>query len=227
MPVRVRTKLLVVFVGTVVLLIVVGVLGLRVLGQSNARVESLGALQQRATAYREIQTDVTEGRLLLGLRAGGKDVNLYAGHPGTAPTGRSAVLIDNTIRGTFAQVAPATNVDHLGFRPQRDDAATLGTIRSNTGRLLAVIGEITDLDRNHRSAQGEALQSSEAEPLATKLSLLMSQPNRFRTARFRRVILGKRKAGLISSWSAFLPVIELPTFLSVCSLPARRRPYST
>ena len=29
---------------------------------------------------------------------------------------------------------------------------------------------------------------------ATKLSLLMSQPNRFRTARFRRVILGKRKA---------------------------------
>src|SRR5207247_1554774 len=57
---RVRTKLLAASVGTVVLLVVVGVLGLRVLGGSNARVVRLGTLQLRATAYRELQTDAAQ-----------------------------------------------------------------------------------------------------------------------------------------------------------------------
>jgi len=70
-PAKVGTKMLVAFVGTVVLLVVVGVLGLRVLGQSNNRVERLGALQLRASGYREVQADVAAGRLLLALRAGG------------------------------------------------------------------------------------------------------------------------------------------------------------
>ena len=52
-PATVLAKLLVAFVGTVVLLVVLGVLGLQVVRVSNERVVTLGDLQQRATAYRE------------------------------------------------------------------------------------------------------------------------------------------------------------------------------
>src|SRR2546423_15680169 len=56
-PVRARTKLLAAFLGTVVLLVVVVALGLRALGQSNARVERPGGLHLRAAGYRELQTE--------------------------------------------------------------------------------------------------------------------------------------------------------------------------
>ena len=55
-PVNVRTKLLVSFAAIAALLVVVAVLGLRVLGQSNSRVESLGTLQLRAATYQGLQT---------------------------------------------------------------------------------------------------------------------------------------------------------------------------
>ena len=44
MPAGVHVKLLVAFVGAALLVVVLGVLGLRLLGQSNERVETLGAL---------------------------------------------------------------------------------------------------------------------------------------------------------------------------------------
>ena len=56
-PARVHTKLLVAFVGTVLLVVVLGLLGLRLLGQSNERVETLGTLQERAFAYGKLQSD--------------------------------------------------------------------------------------------------------------------------------------------------------------------------
>ena len=49
-----RTKLLVAFLVIAALLVVVGVLGLRVLGQANARVERLGALQLRSSTYQTL-----------------------------------------------------------------------------------------------------------------------------------------------------------------------------
>ena len=48
-PAGVHTKLLVAFVGTALLVVAVGLLGLRLLGQSNDRVVTLGALQERAS----------------------------------------------------------------------------------------------------------------------------------------------------------------------------------
>src|SRR5215216_7625845 len=65
LPARVHTKLLVAFVGTAVLVVVVGLLGLRVLGESNDRVGRLGALEQRASAYGKLQSDALHVRLLL------------------------------------------------------------------------------------------------------------------------------------------------------------------
>ena len=64
-PISVRTKLLVAFALIAALLVVVGVLGLRVLGQSNARVEELGTLQRRAATYQSLQTQAQQLRQLL------------------------------------------------------------------------------------------------------------------------------------------------------------------
>jgi hypothetical protein len=71
-PANVRTKLLVAFLGIAALLVVVGVLGLRFLGQANGRVERLGTLQERSAAYDTIQTEATLLRQLLGFRGGGE-----------------------------------------------------------------------------------------------------------------------------------------------------------
>src|SRR6266702_5088111 len=68
-PVKVRTKMLVAFAGIAVLLIAVAFLGLRVLGQSNSRVESLGTLQLRASTYQALQTQAQQLRQLLSVRA--------------------------------------------------------------------------------------------------------------------------------------------------------------
>src|ERR687887_322497 len=67
-PVRVRTKLLVAFLGIAALLVVVGFLGLRVLGQSNARVERLGTLQLRVSTYRVVEARADGLRALLSRR---------------------------------------------------------------------------------------------------------------------------------------------------------------
>jgi hypothetical protein len=67
-PLPIQAKFLVPSVATVVLLVILGVLGLRVIGESNDRVVALGALQQRAAAYREMQAESVEIRSLLAER---------------------------------------------------------------------------------------------------------------------------------------------------------------
>ena len=51
--------------GTALLLVAVGVFGLRVLAQSNDRIGTLGALQEQTFAYGKLQSDTTNVRLLL------------------------------------------------------------------------------------------------------------------------------------------------------------------
>ena len=175
LPVRVRTKLLVAFVGTVLLLVVVGVLGLRVLGQSNSRVERLGALQVRATAYRAIQAGVAEGRDLLGLRAGGSDVISYAGGvPQTQPTGQSLVSLDQQIRAAFAQVGLAASADGLGFAPPAPDESILRRMLSESSGLSGVMQKIIAADQSAGSAGDEKLQA-QAEASATRLRDLTTE----------------------------------------------------
>ena len=55
LPATVHTKLLVAFVGTAALVVAVGLLGLRVLGQANDRADRLAALQERALAYGRLE----------------------------------------------------------------------------------------------------------------------------------------------------------------------------
>jgi len=60
LPLPIRAKFLVPSVATVLLLVILGLLGLRVIGESNDRVVALGQLQQRGTTYRDLQTEAVE-----------------------------------------------------------------------------------------------------------------------------------------------------------------------
>ncbi|TML48327.1 MAG: HAMP domain-containing protein [Actinobacteria bacterium] len=149
-PWRVRTKLLVAFVGIVALIVVVGALGLRALGQSNARVERLGTLQLRAATYQRIQTQAQQLRQLLGLRAGANNPNFNTYNGGNAvrvPGGRSWTLVDQTIATALSQVAPATNETRFRFVPPPEDEALLERIRLDYGRFARALKTIIANDK--------------------------------------------------------------------------------
>jgi signal transduction histidine kinase len=132
--------------------VALGVLGLRVLGQSNERVESLGALQERAFAYGQLQSDTLNVRLLLTENPG---QDFYAITPGWFPRGRGLadVGVDRAVLNALARIPPATLVDRLGFVPPAEDQLVLRGIRTKVERLRAVMREI--LEPASRSAPAE------------------------------------------------------------------------
>jgi signal transduction histidine kinase len=171
-PATVNRKLLVAFVSIVVLLVTVGVLGLRVLGDSNNRIEKLGDLQQRTAAYQNLQTDAKELRLLLGVRAGGQDLVTYAG--GT--TSASANLaVDGGIETMLVQIGPASNIAQLGFVPPAAERTVLTQIRSDYAQLSVVATQMLSLDGKGNPSDALLLQHSKGEPLANHLTVLSEQ----------------------------------------------------
>jgi signal transduction histidine kinase len=176
LPWKVRTKLLVAFVGILTLFVLVAALGLRALGQSDARVEGLGTLQLRASAYRELETDSEEVRLLIGPRAGGAGWNVYLGRkPSFEEDGPALALLDQSITATLSSLGQAAAESRLGFIPPPEDEPALDAIRATQRRLTAVMSRISSYDRSGAFANGRELQHRRAEPLANKLSLLSGQ----------------------------------------------------
>ena len=193
LPTTVRTKLLLAFGGTVVVLVVVVVFALRVLGDSNDRVERLGSLQQRATVYRELQTDAAQVRLLLGLRAGGPDLGVYAGS--TPPSGASLASIDQAIVSTLSRPGRPTDLSQLGFTPPPDEQADLTQIEDDFAQLAAKMAQIVAFDQAGDEASALQVQRSEAEPKANDLEL--------RTARLVSATQGATDAQIAQNRSAF------------------------
>jgi signal transduction histidine kinase len=149
LPFAVRTKLLIGFAVIAAVLVAVAVLGLRVLGQSNARVERLGTLQLRAATYQNLQTQAQQLRQLLGLRVGGDpNVNLYSGGDSTAPGGRKWILVDKSIAAALSQLRPATNESRFGFVPPREDEPLLERIRLDYHRFSGALEKVTSLDKS-------------------------------------------------------------------------------
>ena len=149
-PVGVRTKLLVAFAVIAALLVTVGVLGLRVLGQSNGRVTALGTLQLRAATYQSLQTQAQQLRQLLSIRAA-QDPNLkvYVGVPASdVGNGRRWTLVDLTIGAALSQLLPATNQAAFGFTPPTGDRPLLRRVRQDFASLERTLHRITVLDRS-------------------------------------------------------------------------------
>jgi signal transduction histidine kinase len=149
LPVKVRTKLLVSFAVIAALLVAVAVIGFRGLGQSNARVESLGTLQLRAATYQSLQTQAQQLRQLLALRVG-QDPNLNTYVGGGTPSirsGRSWTLVDQAIAAALSQLGPATNAARFGFVPPPGDEALLQRIRLDHRRFSQTLERIIAVDR--------------------------------------------------------------------------------
>src|SRR5438128_4186445 len=144
-PTTLHRKLLVSMVGTVVLLVVLGVLGLGVLGSSNGRVSALGKLQIRTAAYQELQTSTDQLRILMGLRAGGGDVCVYA--PCSPAVVGNLSAIDDTIDSTLTRLGPATDVSHLTFVLPPSERELLDQIRQAYIRFSTVATKISGFDR--------------------------------------------------------------------------------
>jgi signal transduction histidine kinase len=147
LPAKVSTKLLIAFLGTSVLLVTVGLLGQRVLGQSNDRVGSLGVLQERGFAYGQLQRDASHVRALLAENVAAE---FYLGWQGSAPPKglqKGAIAVDLLIVNAVTRIGPATTSDRLGFAPPPEDANTLRWIDRKADRLSMLMKQTIGLDR--------------------------------------------------------------------------------
>jgi signal transduction histidine kinase len=147
-PTTVRTKLLLAFLVIAVLLVLVGVLGLRDLGQANARVETLGTLQLRSSTYQALAAYATDMRMMLGVRAAGRPaVTPYTGGP-VLEGGRRWVLPDDDAAFALSQVEVGADASTFGFVPPPADEQVLGRIRRDYRIVDRALAKITALDRS-------------------------------------------------------------------------------
>src|SRR5215211_5648709 len=169
LPARVHVKLLVAFVGTAFLVVGVGLLGLRLLGQANERVETLGTLQDRAFGYGKLRSDALNVRLLLSDNVAGDFVESLGAEDLT--TGAGTLAVDQAIANAVAEIPSTTFPDILGFVPPPEDESFLRRIRATATELSTVMQEII------RFAPGEVPASlrTRSERLAVDLNQLATE----------------------------------------------------
>ena len=147
LPAKVHTKLLIAFVGTAVLVVAVGLLGLRVLGQSNDSVGTLGALQERVLRLR--QAPERRRRMFACSWRKTSTRSSTRSTPAAIPTDRGTSASPSTWRSRtcLRGSRPRTLVDSLGFVPPPRRSACLHEIRLTSGRLSTVLEEIDPTGR--------------------------------------------------------------------------------
>ena len=147
LPVKVHTKLVVAFVATGALVVAVGLLGLRVLGEANDRAERLGALQERALSYGKLESNTRNVRLLLAQNPGSAFLRLN--DPKIIPPGRepSDTAFDLAAVSALRRIAPDTSASTLGFVPPAEDRAVLRDIRLKGERLSLAIERVIAASR--------------------------------------------------------------------------------
>jgi signal transduction histidine kinase len=232
-PAGVHVKLLVAFVGTALLVVVLGVLGLRLLGESNERVGTLGTLQVRAFAYGKLRSDASHVRLLLAQNVGG---DFYKVFPdlNKHEVGAGGLAIDQAIASAVAHIPASTFPDNLGFRPAPEDERFLRRIRATSGQLTQVLREIVDADRT--APQRAPSLRTKAELLAIDLNQHATELANAMTARTNAVIAQNASAyensrnlfigvaagaivlalllGFVLSWSVIGPIQRIDSRLA-------------
>jgi signal transduction histidine kinase len=154
-----------------VLVVMVGLLGLRVLGDSQDRVTRLGALQQRASAYSKLQSDASHVRLLLAENVASDFYRVNQRNPPRPSLGEAAAR-DKAVANAVALIGPATSAVRLGFVPPAEDKRELRAIRAKSERLSAVIRQLIDFETGATSGEGPPRLRTSAEELASGLNQL-------------------------------------------------------
>jgi signal transduction histidine kinase len=142
LPARVHVKLLVAFVGTALLVVGVSLLGLRLLGQSNERVETLGTLQERAFAYGKLRSDALHVRLLLSDNVAGDFHKSIGADELTERSAAGTLAVDQAIASAVTEIPSTTFPDILGFVPPPEDESFLRRIRARAQELSKVMQKI-------------------------------------------------------------------------------------
>jgi signal transduction histidine kinase len=146
-PATVRTKLVVAFLAIAALLVVLTVLGLRVLGQANARVERLDVLQLRSATYQALEAHAGDLQQTLGVRAAGDPtITLYTGGK-KLQGGQQWTLADLQVANTLSQIELATTEQLFGFVPPPADERELQRIRSDYASIRRALTHVQQLDR--------------------------------------------------------------------------------
>jgi signal transduction histidine kinase len=164
LPVTVRTKLLIAFVGTSMLLVAVGLLGQLVLGQSNGRVASLGAIQERAIAYGQLRQQVLDLRQLLAENVAGDFFQVWT----EVERKENAEAIDRHARTAVRLIEAGTAKDQLGVTPTREDRDDLAKIKAKAHALWLL------LDRELVPLYEEDITADEVLPIRAKMERLSS-----------------------------------------------------
>jgi signal transduction histidine kinase len=139
LPVKVRTKLLIAFVGTSLLLVAVGVLGQLVLGQSNDRVASVGPLQKRAAQYSQLQAEAEHLRMVLAVNVA-KEFNIVWPDVASPQLGGTySLAVDAFALDAATRIAARTSPDQLLFAPPPKDQEILDRIERKAGRLTTLL----------------------------------------------------------------------------------------
>jgi signal transduction histidine kinase len=234
LPARVHTKLLVAFVGTALLVVVVAVLGLRLLGESNERGETLGTLQERAFAYGKLQSDATHVRLLLAGNVGGDFYNVWTESRDEADARGAAgrLAVDQAIASAVEDIPPSTYPDILGFAPPPEDESFLRRIRARGRELSGVMQEIIRLTPSkvpsalRSRAENQAVDLKElatelANATTAKADALIAQ-SASSYERSRNLFIGVAAGaivlalllGFVLSWSLIGPIQRIDTRLA-------------
>ena len=225
-PAGVHAKLLVAFVGTAMLVVAVAVLGLRLLGQSNERVEKLGTLQARAAAYGIVQSDVSHVRGLLAQRAGGDFPKVWKYNQEERSKG--GVLVDQAILSAAEQLPASTYADRLGFRPPPEDERFLSRIRATDRDFVTVLRQLIDAEAGRPHTKTPESLRGTAEALAIDLNDQATKLANATTARTDALIAQNARAyehsrnlfigvaagaialalllGFVLSWSLIAPI---------------------
>jgi signal transduction histidine kinase len=164
LPVTVRTKLLIAFVGTSMLLVAVGLLGQLVLGQSNGRVASLGAIQERAIAYGQLRQQVLDLRQLLAENVAGDFFQVWT----EVERRENSEAIDRHARTAVRLIEAGTAKDQLGVTPTREDQDDLAKIKAKAHALWLL------LDRELVPLYEEDITADEVLPIRAKMERLSS-----------------------------------------------------
>jgi signal transduction histidine kinase len=146
-PAALRTKLVVAFLAVAALLVVVSVLGLRVLGQTDARVERLDVLQLRSAQYQALEAHAADLQQSLGVRAAGDPtITLYTGDE-VLQGGKQWALADLQVADSLSQVELATDEPLFGFVPPSGDELKLRRIRADYATIRRALTRVQRLDR--------------------------------------------------------------------------------
>jgi signal transduction histidine kinase len=236
-PATIHTKVLIAFVGSAVLVLAIGLFGVRVLAQSNDRVGRLGALQVRANAFAKLESETRSIRLLLNQNPG---KGFYQANPdffrkigGRKP---DEPAIDQAVRNALLRLGPATQVESLGFAPDLRERRVLRGIRTTTARFTLVMERIIEAgiegapDESKRTLRRQAsglaahlYQAAGALAFATRVETedeIADNASSYETQRDRFVGLAVGALtialllGLVLSWSVIGPIRRIDARLA-------------